>query len=57
MTVKGNPETADLGHELVDAIRHVQGVVAVRDELAYPPPSASIRRACTSDPQAQGATA
>ena len=37
VTVQGNPETAELGHEVVDAIRQVQGVVAVRDQLAYPP--------------------
>ena len=41
VTVKGAPETADLGHRLVTRIRHVQGVVAVRDELAYPPPERS----------------
>ena len=41
VTIKGNPETADLGHRLVTRIRHVQGVVAVRDELAYPPPERS----------------
>jgi CBS-domain-containing membrane protein len=38
VTIKGNPETADLGHNLVTRIRQVQGVVAVDDELAYPPP-------------------
>jgi CBS domain-containing protein len=38
VTIKGNPDTASLGHNLVDKIRDVQGVVAVRDELAYPPP-------------------
>jgi CBS domain-containing protein len=38
VTIQGNPETADLGHSLMTKIRHVQGVVAVRDELAYPPP-------------------
>jgi CBS domain-containing protein len=37
VTVKGDPESANLGHEVVDAIRQVQGVVAVRDQLAYPP--------------------
>jgi len=42
VTVKGAPETADLGHNLVTRIRRVQGVVAVRDELAYPPPERSI---------------
>jgi len=42
VTVKGAPETADLGHRLVTGIRHVQGVVAVRDELSYPPPERSV---------------
>jgi len=42
VTVKGNPETAELGHNLVTRIRKVQGVVAVRDELAYPPPERQI---------------
>jgi CBS-domain-containing membrane protein len=37
VTLKGAPETADLGHNLVTKVRHVQGVVAVRDELTYPP--------------------
>jgi CBS-domain-containing membrane protein len=37
VTIKGAPETADAGHNLVTRIRHVRGVVAVRDELAYPP--------------------
>jgi CBS domain-containing protein len=38
VTIKGAPETAEAGHNLVTRIRHVRGVVAVRDELAYPPP-------------------
>jgi CBS domain-containing protein len=42
VTIKGNPETADLGHKLVTKIRHVQGVVAVDDKLAYPPPERSV---------------
>ena len=42
VTVRGNPETANLGHELVEAIRRVRGVVAVRDELAYPPAEHSL---------------
>jgi CBS-domain-containing membrane protein len=37
VTIRGNPETADLGHNLVTRIRHVQGVVSVEDKLAYPP--------------------
>ncbi len=42
VTIKGAPETAELGHQLVNRIRQVQGVVAVRDELAYPPPERLI---------------
>jgi CBS domain-containing protein len=42
VTIQGNPETADLGRKLVSKIRHVQGVVAVRDELAYPPAERSL---------------
>jgi CBS domain-containing protein len=37
VTIQGNPETNELGHNLVNRIRRVQGVVAVRDQLAYPP--------------------
>jgi CBS domain-containing protein len=37
VTIQGNLESANLGHELVNRIRHVRGVVAVRDELVYPP--------------------
>jgi CBS domain-containing protein len=37
VTVKGNAETADVGRNLVTRIRQVQGVVAVRDKLVYPP--------------------
>ena len=36
VTVQGNPETAALGHHIVGKLRHVQGVVAVRDQLSYP---------------------
>jgi CBS domain-containing protein len=42
VTVRGNPETADFGHNLVTRVRRVRGVVAVRDELAYPPPEQSV---------------
>jgi CBS-domain-containing membrane protein len=38
VTLAGRPETAELGREIVAGIRHVQGVVAVRDRLSYPPP-------------------
>jgi CBS domain-containing protein len=42
VTVTGAPETADLGHHIVDKIRHVQGVVAVHDKLGDPPAEASF---------------
>jgi CBS-domain-containing membrane protein len=38
VTLAGRPETNDTGHDLVRLVRHVQGVVAVRDRLNYPPP-------------------
>jgi CBS domain-containing protein len=36
VTVEGDPKTASLGRELVRTIRHIPGVVAVRDRLSYP---------------------
>jgi CBS domain-containing protein len=38
VTLSGRPETSETGHEIVRRVRHVQGVVAVRDRLTYPPP-------------------
>jgi CBS domain-containing protein len=38
VTLTGVPETSETGHKIVRRIRHVQGVVAVRDRLSYPPP-------------------
>jgi CBS-domain-containing membrane protein len=38
ITLEGTPGTTVLGHEIVRRIRHVQGVVAVRDRLSYPSP-------------------
>jgi osmotically-inducible protein OsmY len=35
VTLEGTPETAALGRSLVRKARHVPGVVAVRDRLAY----------------------
>jgi CBS domain-containing protein len=37
VTLVGRPETNDTGHEIVRRVRHVPGVVAVRDRLDYPP--------------------
>jgi CBS domain-containing protein len=36
VTIGGAPETAVVGYDLIDAIRHTEGVVAVRDRLSYP---------------------
>jgi len=41
VTLAGRPETDDVGHEIVQRVRHVPGVVAVRDRLSYPPREAS----------------
>ncbi len=42
VTLKGAPESAALAHRIVERIRRVQGVVAVRDKLAYPPAERSV---------------
>lgn len=39
VTIEGVPETAAVGHEIIKAARHVDGVVAVRDRLRYPQPA------------------
>ena len=36
VTLEGSPETAAHGHDMVRKVRHVRGVVAVRDRLSYP---------------------
>lgn len=41
VTLEGTPETAVLGRELAHRVRHVQGVVSVRDRLSDPPPEPS----------------
>jgi CBS domain-containing protein len=38
VTLEGTPETISVGHKVLDQVRHVQGVVAVRDRLVYPLP-------------------
>jgi CBS domain-containing protein len=37
VTLSGVPDLSSVGHEIVERARHVQGVVAVRDRLSYPP--------------------
>jgi CBS domain-containing protein len=36
VTMEGTPETAAFGRALIRKVRHVPGVVAVRDRLSYP---------------------
>lgn len=36
VTVEGTPETTQVGLDIIDAVRHMEGVVAVRDRLNYP---------------------
>lgn len=44
VTVEGKPENASVGRDMIGAIRHVEGVVAVRDRLSYPPEPRSVSR-------------
>ena len=45
VTLEGTPETVSIGHDVLARVRHVEGVVAVRDRLVYslPPASAATR--------------
>jgi CBS domain-containing protein len=36
VTIEGMPETTPVGHDIIDAVRHMEGVVFVRDRLSYP---------------------
>ena len=36
VTLAGQPETDELGRQIVEAVRHVNGVVAVEDRMFYP---------------------
>jgi CBS-domain-containing membrane protein len=36
VTIEGVPETAINGRDIIEEIRHVEGVVSVRDRLSYP---------------------
>jgi CBS-domain-containing membrane protein len=37
ITLSGTPENSEVGDEILRRVRHVQGVVAVRDRFNYPP--------------------
>ena len=36
VTIEGMPETPLIGRDIIDAVRHIEGVVAVRDRLRTP---------------------
>jgi CBS-domain-containing membrane protein len=36
VTIEGTPKTTQVGLDIIDAARHMEGVVAVRDRLTYP---------------------
>jgi osmotically-inducible protein OsmY len=38
VTLTGVPENNELGHQIVQRVRHIPGVVAVRDRLNYSSP-------------------
>jgi CBS domain-containing protein len=38
VTLVGRPRTCEQGHAIVRRAHHIQGVIAVRDRLDYPPP-------------------
>jgi CBS-domain-containing membrane protein len=44
VTVEGNPENATVGRDMIEEIRHVEGVVAVRDFLAHVPDPRPVSR-------------
>jgi CBS domain-containing protein len=37
VTLSGTPEKSEVGHDILQRVWHVQGVVAVRDRFHYPP--------------------
>ena len=47
VTIEGAPETSNVGLDIISAIRHMEGVVAVRDRLNYPKDSSHRSRTYT----------
>ncbi|MGH3298653.1 MAG: hypothetical protein ACRDP7_43370 [Trebonia sp.] len=44
VTIEGTPETSRVGLDIINGIRHMEGVVAVRDRLSYPMDSPYLPR-------------
>jgi CBS domain-containing protein len=38
VALTGKAQTCEIAHDIARRLRHIEGVVAVRDELSYPPP-------------------
>jgi CBS domain-containing protein len=38
VTLTGTAETSEAAHEIIRGVKHIEGVVSVRDRLSYPPP-------------------
>jgi len=38
VTLTGRAQTSEIAHDIARRVRHIEGVVAVRDRLSYPPP-------------------
>jgi CBS domain-containing protein len=47
VTIEGTPETSQVGHDIIDTIRHMEGVVTVRDRLSYPTDSPYLPKTVT----------
>jgi len=50
VTLAGAPGSAILGRNIADQVRHVEGVVAVRDRFIYPAPADPSASPVPSDP-------
>ena len=50
VTLAGAPGSVILGRNIADQVRHVEGVIAVRDRFTYPVPSTPSAPSAPSDP-------
>jgi CBS domain-containing protein len=41
VTLTGKAESSEVAHKVTRRVRHIEGVVAVRDRMSYPPPQPS----------------
>jgi CBS domain-containing protein len=50
VTLAGTPGSVILGRNIADQVRHVEGVIAVRDRFTYPVPASHSASPAASDP-------